>query len=137
VILGGLREARSFWPEYLAHHTHPVNRALHYLADFIVIGSAIAALVLERTWIAVLGASLGLALVLVGHGLVERNAPLVFRHPLLATLCNARMVGKACVGAFAAASLDGRGSRGKVAPFHIGHARLTSSGVAERRWSVA
>jgi hypothetical protein len=87
-----LRDLRAFWPEYQAHHAHPLNRALHYLADMVVMVGAAAALILLRPWVAAIGGALGLALVVAGHTLVEGNAPLVFRHPILATLCNARML---------------------------------------------
>jgi hypothetical protein len=84
-------QVRAFWPHYIAHHAHPANRALHYAADCIVVGGFLACVVLRAPWPAIAGAATALALVVVGHVLVERNAPLVFRRPLLATLCNVRM----------------------------------------------
>jgi hypothetical protein len=84
-------QLRAFWPHYVAHHTHPANRALHYAADCIVVVGVLASAVLRVPWAAIAGAGTGLALVVAGHVLVEKNAPLVFRRPLLATLCNVRM----------------------------------------------
>jgi hypothetical protein len=88
-------QLRAFWPHYVAHHAHPANRALHYAADCVVIGGFLASVVLREPWPAAAGAGTGLALVVVGHVLVEKNAPLVFRRPLLATLCNVRMAWRA------------------------------------------
>jgi hypothetical protein len=84
-------QLHAFWPHYLAHHTHPGNRALHYAADCVVLGGFLASLAVRAPWPAAAGAGAGLALVVVGHVLVEKNAPLVFRRPVLATLCNVRM----------------------------------------------
>jgi hypothetical protein len=84
-------QLRAFWPHYIAHHAHPANRALHYAADCVVVGGFLACVVLREAWPAIAGSGAGLALVVAGHLLVEKNAPLVFRHPLLATLCNVRM----------------------------------------------
>jgi hypothetical protein len=84
-------ELRAFWPRYVAHHAHPVNRALHYAADCAVVVGVLASLVLGRPWPGAAGAAAALALVVIGHVAVEGNAPLVFRRPLVATLCNLRM----------------------------------------------
>jgi hypothetical protein len=84
-------ELRAFWPHYVAHHAHPGNRTLHYAADCVVVGGFLACVVLRDARPAIAGAGAGLALVVAGHLFVEKNAPLVFRHPLLATLCNVRM----------------------------------------------
>jgi hypothetical protein len=85
------QEVRAFWPHYIAHHAHPVNRALHYAADCVVVGGFLASVATHEPWPAIAGAGTGLALVVAGHVWVEKNAPLVFRRPLLATLCNVRM----------------------------------------------
>jgi hypothetical protein len=84
-------QLRAFWPHYVGHHAHPANRALHYAADCVVVGGFLACVVLREAWPAIEGLGAGLALVVAGHVLVEKNAPLVFRRPLLATLCNVRM----------------------------------------------
>jgi hypothetical protein len=84
-------ELRAFWPRYLAHHTHPANRALHYAADCALAIGLVASIACWRPLPAAAGALCAVALVVAGHVLVERNAPLVFRHPLLASLCNVRM----------------------------------------------
>jgi hypothetical protein len=86
---------RAFWPHYVAHHAHPANRALHYAADCIVVGGFLACVILRDARTAIASAGTALALVVVGHLFVEKNAPLVFRHPLLATLCNVRMAWRA------------------------------------------
>jgi hypothetical protein len=88
-------QLRAFWPHYLAHHAHPANRALHYAADCVVVGGFLASVVLREPWPAAGGAGVGLALVVVGHVLVERNAPLLFRRPVLATLCNVMLAWRA------------------------------------------
>jgi hypothetical protein len=84
-------QLRAFWPDYLGHHSHPANRALHYAADFAFGIGVLASIALGRPLLAAAGVGAGLALVTVGHVFVEHNSPLVFRRPLLATICNARM----------------------------------------------
>jgi hypothetical protein len=84
-------EVRAFWPRYVAHHAHPANRALHYVADCAAVVGILASLVLRHPWPAPAGAAAALALVVIGHVAVEANAPLVFRRPLVASLCNLRM----------------------------------------------
>jgi hypothetical protein len=91
-------ELRAFWPRYVAHHAHPANRALHYAADWAAVLGVLASLVLRRPLPAAAGALAALALVVIGHVTIERNAPLVFRRPLLATLCNLRMACRARKG---------------------------------------
>jgi len=43
-------------------------------------------------WLAVAGRTLGYAIVFLGHFVIERNTPASLTHPVLAALCNARVV---------------------------------------------
>jgi hypothetical protein len=91
-------ELRAFWPHYLAHHASQANRALHYAADLTFAICAVASIALARPLLAVAGLGASLSLVTIGHVVFEHNAPLVFRRPLLATLCNARLAWIALYG---------------------------------------
>jgi hypothetical protein len=93
-----LAEVEAFWPHYLRHHSHPLNRALHYAADMAVVAGVILGCRHGRLSPVLLGAAAGLALVTIGHTLVEGNSPLVFRRPILATICNVRMAVRALRG---------------------------------------
>jgi hypothetical protein len=93
-------ELRAFWPVYLAHHARPANRVLHYAADCAFGLGVVASAALRRPLLGGVGLLCALALVTAGHAFVERNAPLVFRRPLLATICNMRMAWLALRGRF-------------------------------------
>jgi hypothetical protein len=79
----------EFYADYLAHHRHPLNRALHMLAKLLVAGSLLGAL-RERSVALLLAApALAVAPCWLGHLLFERNRPVSWERPsasLLGTL---------------------------------------------------
>ena len=50
-----LASFEEFWPYYVAQHTHPANRALHFLGTSLAVATVAAALTLA----ALIGASHG------------------------------------------------------------------------------
>lgn len=88
---------REFWAHYLLHHQHPMTRRLHFLGSAVCLaGFALSAL--DRTpWMAIAAVAIGYLCAFGGHWWVERNAPMTFRAPLRAGLCNWRLFGVECL----------------------------------------
>lgn len=73
---------RDFYPYYLAEHTHPVSRRLHFAGSGGVLALlAVALATRDARWL--IGAPLcGYGFAWIGHFVFERNRPATFRHPL-------------------------------------------------------
>jgi hypothetical protein len=89
----------EFYADYLAHHRHPLNRALHLAAKLLAI-AALAAAVHERSALLLLAVPvLAVAPCWIGHLLFEGNRPVSWSQPsasLLGTLggiCGRRGIG--------------------------------------------
>jgi hypothetical protein len=84
---------REFWPRYLAEHSRPGTRNLHFLGTGLGLTLLAAAAVLAdwRLLVAALLAGYGFAW--IGHAVVERNRPATFTHPLWSFISDFRMFG--------------------------------------------
>ncbi len=81
----------DFWPYYLAEHSKPSTRALHFLATLAWLGLLLAAVVTSRWWLlaAIPVAAYGLAW--ASHFFLERNRPATFKYPLYSLLADHQM----------------------------------------------
>jgi hypothetical protein len=93
-----ISDADAFWPEYIAHHRHRANRAMHDFADLVVLTSLVTGTLTGHPWFLAIGTTLGYAIVFASHFGIEKNRPATLGHPVLAGLCNWRMFGLMLLG---------------------------------------
>lgn len=89
---------QDFWPRYLADHSHPANRALHYVGSLAAFAALLLAAIIGDWRIALAAPLLGYGPAWVGHFFIERNRPATFRHPLWSLRGDLRMVMLWCRG---------------------------------------
>ena len=82
----------SFWPVYLAAHRHPATRAVHMVGTAASIALVLTAVAFRSAWILAAAVIAGYGLAWLSHGLVERNQPATFRHPLWSIFSDFRML---------------------------------------------
>jgi hypothetical protein len=93
--LQGLRVMtyREFWPRYLAGHTDPRTRGLHYIGTALAVSTiALACVARDWRWLLALPVA-GYAPAWLGHLIFERNRPETFRHPGWSLVSDFRMFG--------------------------------------------
>ena len=83
----------EFWRRYLAAHSDPRTRGMHYLGTSLA-AAAIAAAAIERDWRWLAAAPIaGYALAWLGHYKFEHNRPETFGHPVWSLVSDFRMFG--------------------------------------------
>ena len=88
----------EFYPDYLAEHTDPACRRLHFVGSGLVLGT-LGAAVLTRDWRWLLAAPVvGYGFAWVGHFFFEHNRPATFGAPLYSFLGDWRMFGEMLTG---------------------------------------
>ncbi|SEJ85091.1 hypothetical protein SAMN05518849_115125 [Sphingobium sp. AP50] len=80
--MSSMKLFRDFWPYYLQEHARPGTRALHYAGTSLVVGLLLSAPFIGQWWMAAALPVAGYGFAWAGHGLIERNRPATFRHPL-------------------------------------------------------
>ena len=89
---------REFWRRYLAAHSDPRTRGLHYLGTSLAV-AAIAIAAVERDWRWLAAAPVaGYALAWLGHLKFEHNRPQTFGHPIWSLISDFRMLGMFLAG---------------------------------------
>ncbi|WP_308911308.1 DUF962 domain-containing protein [Pseudokordiimonas caeni] len=72
---------REFFPYYLAEHSVPTCRALHYTGTILGTGVALYALLTMQWWMLLLYPLIGYGFAWVGHFFIEHNKPATFTYP--------------------------------------------------------
>ena len=81
----------EFWPFYLAEHSKPQTRALHYIGTSLVVLLAIGALV-SGNWLIFLSLPVaGYFFAWIAHFGVEKNRPATFTYPLWSLAADFKM----------------------------------------------
>lgn len=70
----------EFYPYYLAEHSDPTCRALHYIGSTLVVFVLILAVLLSPWWL-LLAPVAGYGFAWLGHFGFEHNKPATFKHP--------------------------------------------------------
>ncbi|GAB4186756.1 MAG: DUF962 domain-containing protein [Thalassobaculales bacterium] len=76
-----IRSYAEFWTFYLAEHSRPGTRALHYLGTSLAVALILAGLVLDPRLL-IAAPLAGYLFAWIGHFFVEGNRPATFRYPL-------------------------------------------------------
>jgi hypothetical protein len=86
-----LSSFQEFWPDYVARHAHPVNRALHFTGVSLALANVAAAVTVGTPeWLLLVPVAVyGPAW--IGHVFVEGSRPVTFRHPWWSLRANLRM----------------------------------------------
>jgi hypothetical protein len=73
---------QEFWPFYLAEHSHPLNRRIHFVGTLLVHLVLLAALFSSQwKWLWLLPV-LGYGFAWFGHFFIQKNRPATFKYPL-------------------------------------------------------
>ena len=73
---------RDFYPYYLAEHSDPVCRMLHFTGSWLVLTLLALALVTGNGWWFAAMPVAGYAFAWVGHFFFEKNRPATFTYPV-------------------------------------------------------
>ena len=81
----------DFWPYYLAEHSRPATRVVHFLATLAWLSLLVAALATRTWWLLALIPVAAYGLAWFSHFFIERNRPATFKHPLFSLLADHKM----------------------------------------------
>lgn len=76
------RSFAEFYPYYLAEHSNPVCRRLHYVGSLLVL-AVLGYAIVTRQWLLLLAVPVvGYGFAWIGHFVFEKNRPATFQYPL-------------------------------------------------------
>ncbi len=81
----------DFWYFYLTEHSHPVNRAFHYIGTTLVILILIFSFSTMNFWYLLLTPIAGYGFAWFGHFFIEKNKPATFSYPFWSLISDFRM----------------------------------------------
>jgi hypothetical protein len=90
-MAGTIQTYRAFWPFYLAEHSKPATRALHYAGTAFVFAALAAAIATRDWWLLLLMPVAGYGFAWAAHFFVERNRPATFTYPFWSLASDLRM----------------------------------------------
>ena len=88
----------EFWPHYLAEHSRPATRLLHYIGTLAALGLMIWLIATGRWWLFPMGLVPGYAFAWFAHFFIEKNRPATFTHPLWSFIGDWKMLGLMLTG---------------------------------------
>ncbi|TVP53305.1 MAG: DUF962 domain-containing protein [Halomonadaceae bacterium] len=78
----GFSSFAEFYPYYLAEHSNPTCRRLHFVGTLSLFAVVAAVLLGASAWWLLALPVLGYGFAWAGHFLFEKNRPATFKHPL-------------------------------------------------------
>ena len=108
----------EFFPYYLAEHSDPICRSLHYIGTTIATSVLLYALYTGTWWMILLNPLIGYGFAWAGHFIFEKNKPATFDYPLWSLIGDYKMLGLWTSGRLApamASALDQFGRRNSKA----------------------
>lgn len=88
----------EFWPYYLAEHSRPATRVLHYVGSLAAVTVLVALIAVGKWWLFPLAFLPGYAMAWIGHFFVEKNRPATFTYPLWSFIGDWKMLGLKLTG---------------------------------------
>lgn len=90
-MAGTIQTYRDFWPFYLAEHSKPLTRGLHYAGTALVFVALAAAIWTRNWWLLLLMPAVGYGFAWLAHFTVEKNRPATFTFPFWSLFSDFRM----------------------------------------------
>ena len=88
----------EFWPFYVAEHSRPGTRVLHFIGTTIGVALVIYFIATGRWWLFLLGFVPGYGFAWLAHFLVEKNRPATFKYPLWSLMGDYKMIAHMLTG---------------------------------------
>ena len=93
-----MQSFHDFWPYYVAEHSRPGTRALHFLGT-VTATACLVVLIATGNWLWLpLAFVPGYAAAWISHFFIEHNRPATFKHPLWSFIGDYKMVGMMLAG---------------------------------------
>lgn len=93
-----LQTFKEFWPYYVAEHSKPATRALHFVGTVTAMVCLVLLIAFGRWYWFPLAFVPGYAAAWISHFFIEHNRPATFKHPLWSFVSDYKMVGLMLVG---------------------------------------
>jgi hypothetical protein len=81
----------EFWPHYLAEHSKPATRVVHFAATLAWLALLAAGVATRTWWLLALIPFVAYGLAWFSHFFLEKNRPATFQHPLYSLLADHKM----------------------------------------------
>ena len=93
-----MQSFREFWPYYVAEHSKPATRILHFIGTVVATASLITLVVIGKWYWFPLAFVPGYFAAWVSHFFIEHNRPATFKHPFWSFISDYKMVGLMLLG---------------------------------------